>query len=166
LLIKIYRNKTVQGKLISVREQTIKRFVQSNDRVKTTVISGEERRSLHPIYAQNSVQRLIQRNVRIEENRFQQNTQRTVASAKPEYLNRAPFVIREPRKTVETIVRAVGTQEQPKNGLQHPDYQALARRQQNDLTEITSVNIKNLTDQIVRTIDQRIIAQRERMGRG
>lgn len=168
------RIETPQGEVINISGEaikkiisgeTIKKIVQSNGSVKLLTVHGAEKKLLRLTHTQNIVQRVTRRNVRTEQNTIQQNTRRIFASLDPEYLKQAPFVTQERRKPVETITHDVGVQEQQYNGLQQPANLAFTSGQKSDSREINSVNIDCLTDKIVRAIDQRIIAQRERLGR-
>lgn len=112
------------------------------------------------------VQRIVKRKVRIEENTVQRNGQPILALPKVETIRSVSPVLQKSVLVMGERFRASNEPKQPMSDPPGASRQSGKTSKSEDSGWMTSLNIEQLTERVVRAIDQRIIAQRERMGRG
>ena len=165
ILKQISRAETSPVYLANIQVQNIKNNVQSNDRAHKVAAFRESRKGLRMTYAERLVQRVVKRGVRIEENVLHRNAQRALVSLKTEYIKPAAPVPRRVMGSGSEMSSEPSVPKQHHNDAPEPLSQSIMRLKHEDSERTTPVNIEQLTHQVVRAIDRRIIAQRERMGK-
>jgi hypothetical protein len=160
------RSDTSPKYLTNIRLQNINSALPLNNRVHGLDASRQNTTDLRLTCVERLVQRLVKKRIRIEENTFHRTAERTLVSPKTEYVRAAPPVPRKaPRPRAERSSKPSVPIQQTNDFLEASNRSMMPRKRA-DTEKIAPVDVDRLTEQVVRAIDQRIIAQRERMGRG
>ncbi|MGH8604692.1 MAG: hypothetical protein ACREXR_18485, partial [Gammaproteobacteria bacterium] len=152
--------------LSNIRLQNINNASLLNTQVYSLDASRQDKTDLRVTHLERLVQRVVKRSIRIEENTFRRITERTLVSPKTQYRKPAPPVPRRvPRSAAEMSTNPSAPRQQI-NGSPEASNRSMMPAKRADTERIAPVNVDQLTEQVVRAIDHRIIAQRERLGRG
>jgi hypothetical protein len=165
VLKRVSRTEAFPRYLTNNRVQNTNNAVRLNNRVKNLTTSLKGKTGLQVTYLERLVQRVVKRSIRIEENIFHRNAQRILSPPKTEYLKPAPPVPRQVPRSVEEMSSDPSVPGQQINDSPETSNRSMMRRHYDDAQRTTPVNVEQLTHQVVRAIDRRIIAQRERMGK-
>lgn len=160
------RTETSPKYLTYIRLQNINNAFPLNNRVHGLDASRQAKTDLRVTCLERLVQRVVKRSIRIEENTFHRTGERTLVSPKTEYLKPAPPVPRRALRSAAEMSSNPSAPNQQINDFLEASNRSMMPAKRADIEKIAPVNVGQLTEQVVRAIDQRIIAQRERMGRG
>lgn len=159
------RTETSPKYLSNNRLQNINNGFPLNNRVHRLDPSRQDRTDLRVTCVERLVQRVVKRSTRMEKNTFHRTAERTLVSPKTEDVKPAsPVPRRAPRSAAEMSSNPRASSQEISDFLEASNRSMMPAKRA-DTERIASVNVDQLTEQVVRAIDQRIIAQRQRQGR-
>lgn len=143
----------------------INTFIHYINPVNSLTKSDQGRAGLRVNYFDRLVHRVLKRGIRIEQNMLRRTARQSVSALRPEYLQPAPFAPRRiPGSAADVSGDPNASRPQVNRSAESAD-RSMIRHRFDDAEKTAAVDVDQLTEQVVRAIDRRIIARRERLGR-